>query len=184
MFLKFISCKGFMSIFWCQWPQAIIWAITDQASLGYLNPLRPRQDGRRFADNVFKCIFLNENIWISLKISLKLFLRFQLTIFQHWFRYWLGAVQATSHYLNQWWLVSWHIYASLGLNEIYLILTLRLHEHHGSLNQQQPDFVQQLSFNSELGQHWFRQWLVTCSIPSHYLNQCWLVVNRPFAILL
>ena len=29
--------------------------------------------------------------------------RVQLTIFQHWFRWWLGAVQATSHYLNQCW---------------------------------------------------------------------------------
>ena len=27
----------------------------------------------------------------------------QLTISQHWFRQWLGAEQATSHYLNQWW---------------------------------------------------------------------------------
>ena len=27
----------------------------------------------------------------------------QLTISQHWLRYWLGAKQATSHYLNQWW---------------------------------------------------------------------------------
>ena len=24
----------------------------------------------------------------------------------------------------------------------------------------------------------FRQWLFACSAPSHYLNQCWLVVNR------
>ena len=30
-----------------------------------------------------------------------LFLRFRLTLNQHWFRQWLGAVQATSHYLNQ-----------------------------------------------------------------------------------
>ena len=30
---------------------------------------------------------------------------------------------------------------------------------------------------SESGQHWFRQWLVTYSAPSHYLNQCWVVVN-------
>ena len=30
----------------------------------------------------------------------------QLTISQHWFRYWLGAGQATSHYLDQWWLIS------------------------------------------------------------------------------
>ena len=42
----------------------------------------------------------------------------QKTIFQHWFRYWLGAGQATSRYLNQWWLVYRHIYASLSLNEL------------------------------------------------------------------
>ena len=36
-----------------------------------LNTLSPRQNGRRFEDDVFKCIFLNENVWISLKISLK-----------------------------------------------------------------------------------------------------------------
>ena len=35
------------------------------------NTLRPRKNGRRFADNTFKRIFLNENVWISLKISLK-----------------------------------------------------------------------------------------------------------------
>ena len=27
----------------------------------------------------------------------------KLTICQYWFRWWLGASQATSHYLNQWW---------------------------------------------------------------------------------
>ena len=36
-----------------------------------VNSLRPRQNGRHFPDNIFKCIFLNENICISLKISLK-----------------------------------------------------------------------------------------------------------------
>ena len=30
---------------------------------------------------------------------------------------------------------------------------------------------------SELDHHWFRQWLVVCSVPSHYLNQNWLIVN-------
>ena len=29
------------------------------------------QDGRHFADGIFKCIFLNENVWILIKISLK-----------------------------------------------------------------------------------------------------------------
>ena len=36
-----------------------------------LNTLRPRQDGRRFPDDIFKSIFLNENVWISIRISLK-----------------------------------------------------------------------------------------------------------------
>ena len=36
-----------------------------------LNTLRPRQNGRRFADDIFKCIFLNDNVRISIKFSLK-----------------------------------------------------------------------------------------------------------------
>ena len=35
------------------------------------NTLRPRQNGRHFADDIFKRIFFNENVWISIKISLK-----------------------------------------------------------------------------------------------------------------
>ena len=27
-------------------------------------------------------------------------------------------------------------------------------------------------------QHWFRQWLVAWSTPSHYQNQCWNIVNK------
>ena len=36
-----------------------------------VNTLRPGQNGRRFADDTFKRIFLNENFRISIKISLK-----------------------------------------------------------------------------------------------------------------
>ena len=35
------------------------------------NTLRPRQNGRHFADDIFKCIFLNKNVWIPIKISMK-----------------------------------------------------------------------------------------------------------------
>ena len=38
---------------------------------GRLNTLRPRQDGRYFADDIFKCIFFNENGCILIKCSLK-----------------------------------------------------------------------------------------------------------------
>ena len=37
----------------------------------WLNTLRPREIGRHFADNIFKWIFLNKNVWISINISLK-----------------------------------------------------------------------------------------------------------------
>ena len=37
-----------------------------------VNTLRPRQNGRHFADDRFKYIFLNKNVRISIKISLKL----------------------------------------------------------------------------------------------------------------
>ena len=35
------------------------------------NILRPRQNDRHSADDIFKRILLNENIWISIKMSLK-----------------------------------------------------------------------------------------------------------------
>ena len=35
-----------------------------------LKTLRPRQNGRHFPDDGFKCIFLNENVWVLIKISL------------------------------------------------------------------------------------------------------------------
>ena len=40
-----------------------------------LNTLRPRQDGCHFAEDIFKCILLNENVWISINFSLKFILR-------------------------------------------------------------------------------------------------------------
>ena len=35
------------------------------------NKLSLRQNGRHFPDNIFKCIFLNGNVWILVRISLK-----------------------------------------------------------------------------------------------------------------
>ena len=37
----------------------------------HLNTLRPRQNDHLFADDIFKCIFLNENVRFPIKISLK-----------------------------------------------------------------------------------------------------------------
>ena len=45
----------------------------NQASIRYhkLNTSKPRQNGRHFAGDTFKRIFLNENVRISIKILLK-----------------------------------------------------------------------------------------------------------------
>ena len=32
------------------------------------NTLRPRQNCRHFPDDIFKCIFFNENVWIPINI--------------------------------------------------------------------------------------------------------------------
>ena len=37
----------------------------------WISTWRPRQNGRHFPDDIFKWIFVNENAWISIKISLK-----------------------------------------------------------------------------------------------------------------
>ena len=43
------------------------WRVIDH----WLNTLRPRSNGCHFPDDIFKCTFLNENVWISIKIPLK-----------------------------------------------------------------------------------------------------------------
>ena len=40
-------------------------------NLGLINTLRLRQNGRHFPDDIFKWIFLNENAWILINISLE-----------------------------------------------------------------------------------------------------------------
>ena len=37
----------------------------------WINTLRPKQNDRQFPNDIVKWIFLNENVWMSIKISLK-----------------------------------------------------------------------------------------------------------------
>ena len=50
-------------------------SITYYASPIHVNTLRSRQNCRHFPDDILKCIFLNEYVWISIKISLKFVLK-------------------------------------------------------------------------------------------------------------
>ena len=98
-----------------------------------LRTLRPGQNGRHFTDAILKCIFVTENVWISIKISLKFVpIRVHLIIFQLWFR---PSDEATSHYLNQYWYsllthmrhsasMSWALCDWLCLVDLFLSSTL------------------------------------------------------------
>ena len=97
-----------------------------------------RQNGR-----ILQTTFSNAFSWMKMygfrsRFHCSLFLRFELTIFQHWFRSWIGAGQATSHYLSQWWpsllahicvtrlqWVKWYKgYVSCEHSTIYIVHTL------------------------------------------------------------
>ena len=103
--------------------------------------------GRDKKAAIFQTIFSNAFSWMKmykfrLRFHWNFFQRVQITIFHRCFRYWLGASQATSHYLKQWWLVDWHIYASLGLNvkhRVFQNLVL-------STRQQLSMFLNKVSF--------------------------------------
>ena len=65
--------------------------------VSFSNTLRPRQDSHHFADDIFKCIFLNDNVWISITIYLKFVLNVPIDN-----KLSLAAAMRQSHYLNQW----------------------------------------------------------------------------------
>ena len=74
-------------------------------------------------DAISQTTFSKAFAWIKmfefwLHFHWSLFPRLRLITSQHWFRKWLGIVQATSHYLNQLWFVYQRIYVSLCLNEL------------------------------------------------------------------
>ena len=77
-----------------------------------------RDEMNDISQTTFSNVFSSTKMFeFRIKFHWSLFVRDQLTISQDWFRFMLGAAQATSHYLNQWWLDYRRTYASLGLNE-------------------------------------------------------------------
>ena len=112
-FVKLRSCHEIM--LFCRSIQALLthWSRDKMAAFSQTTSL-----------NAFPWMKMHE---FRLKCHWSLFLRVELTIFQQCFRLWLGAVQATSHNLNQWWLVYRRIYASLGLNELTFSASVGTH---------------------------------------------------------
>ena len=103
--------------------------VTDSLSL---NALRPRQHDRHFADDIFRCIFLNENIKILIKISLKFIPK--------------GPINNIAALVE---MMAWHRPGDKPLSEpvIIILLTHICVYRSQSVNTLRP---------SEPGQYWFR----------------------------
>ena len=72
----FLLQNGALWDIWCimgflRWVYYIHIKLWDVIPHPCLNTLRPRGNEQHFADDIFKRIFFNENVWISIKISLK-----------------------------------------------------------------------------------------------------------------
>ena len=72
------------------------------------NTLRPRQNCRHFANDIFKWIFLNENVFILHKISMKFLPKIRINNIPALVQIWLGAervsllTQMSECVLNEW----------------------------------------------------------------------------------
>ena len=66
-----ISVRGLLSfLIFTQVPVTYVYATGTGSAYG-VNTLRLRQNDHYFPDNIFKCLLLNENIWIAVQISHK-----------------------------------------------------------------------------------------------------------------
>ena len=72
--------------------------------------MRPRHNGCHFPDDFLKCIFLNENLWISIKISLNIPSLVQIMAWRR-----SGDKPLSGPIIG--WLNYWRIYASPDLTE-------------------------------------------------------------------
>ena len=121
---------------WTRWGLDKLIAISQKIFSNDFNTLSPRQNGRHFPDDIFKSIFLIENVCISVKISSKFVPKGQINNMSALVQV-MAWRHATSHYLNQWWLVYWRM--CLSLNELMKF-------HLSSLPQ----------FRLFISQHWSR----------------------------
>ena len=138
------------------------------------NTLRPRQMTAVLADDIFKCIFLNENVGISIKISLKFDPKGAINNIPALVQKMAWRRPGDKPFSEPMMVtVYWSIYASLGLNELICILhwSKRCWTHWG-LNKwltfcREPFQVQVLYFDSNftencsLGFNWWT--VIICS---------------------
>ena len=98
MFVQFSDT--YISVYCMRQQRGMIWHawLTRRQCL----TLRPGQFGRLIVDDIFQCVFLNENNWLSIKISLKFVPNGAIDSKSALIHVMALRRQATSHYLNHW----------------------------------------------------------------------------------
>ena len=82
-----------------------------------INILRLTQNQRHFANDILKCIFLNENIWILIKISLKFIPRVPIKNMPALVQIMAWRRQDEKPLSEPMIIIYWHINSSFGPNE-------------------------------------------------------------------
>ena len=124
-----------------------------------LRLLRARQYCRHFTDDIFKCIFMNENVWIPIKISLK---------FVH-----KGPFNNIPTFVK---IMAWRRPGDKPLSEP-MVVSLLMH-----ICAIRPHWVKLLWPSDAIWHHKTRSSLphimVCCLMaPSHYLNHSFLIIS-------
>ena len=125
-----------------------------------LNTLRPRQDGRYFADDIFKCIFFNENGCILIKFSLKYVRK--------------GSIDNNLPLVQ---IMAWRRSGDKPLSEPVMII---LPTH---ICVTRPQWVNTLWPSDDIWRQRSGLTLVQLMVcyltaPSHYLKKCWLIISK------
>ena len=123
-------------------------------SLWPINTLRAKQNGHYFTDDILKCIFLNENDWISLKISLKFVPK--------------GPINNIPALVQ---IMAWRRPGDKPLSEPMMA---SLPTHICVTRPQWVNAIWRHESTSTLVQVKARCLMA----PSHYLNQCWLIISK------
>ena len=158
-----------------------------------INTLRPRQDGRHFADDIFKCIFFNKNIWIPIKISLKFVPTGPINNIPALVQI-MAWRRPGDKPLSEPMLVSLLAHICITLPQLVKYMMTSLAEMFLAMKQgfleYYVDLVSQW-ISTKKGWFFYSLWpgdtiwwksswttllqvIVTCSLQSHHLNHCWL----------
>ena len=79
------------------------WMLLSSHSRPQLNILGLEHTGYYFGDDIYKCIFLNENSYVLIKISVTFVHGSPMTSSQHWFRYDLAITRWQATWINVDW---------------------------------------------------------------------------------